>query len=107
MAHILEIILGKLAPGGIAYFQIPTYLANYTFSADSYLDSTAPVGDVEVHCVPQLELLELIARAECRVLEIREDSALGAGTISNTLAVTEKRQAGMIAHASRPVSCPG
>ena len=85
MAHILEIILGKLAPGGIAYFQIPTYLANYTFSADSYLDSTAPVGDVEVHCVPQLELLELIARAECRVLEIREDSALGAGTISNTL----------------------
>ncbi len=91
MAHVLEIILGKLAPGGIAYFQIPTYLARYEFSAASYLDSTAPVGDVEVHCVPQAALFEIVERAGCRVLEIREDSALGADAISNTLLLRKNK----------------
>ena len=85
MAHILESILHQLAPGGIAYFQIPTYLANYSFAADTYLDSATPVGNVEVHCIPQTALFAIIERTGCRILEIREDSALGANAISNRL----------------------
>ena len=92
MAHVLEILLNKLAPGGIAYFQIPTYQVNYEFSASAYLESPVPLGDVEVHCVPQAALFALIERTGCRILEIREDSALGADTISNRL-LLKKRDA--------------
>jgi SAM-dependent methyltransferase len=85
MARILETILHQLAPGGIAYFQIPTYLTNYAFSASTYLESAAPVGNVEVHCIPQTALFAIIERTGCRVLEIREDGCLGANAISNRI----------------------
>jgi SAM-dependent methyltransferase len=85
MAFILETILKKLMPGGVAYFQIPTYLRNYNFSASAYLNSEAPVGDVEVHCVPQGALFDIIGRTGCRIVEIREDSSLGENAISNRL----------------------
>lgn len=90
MAHILEVVLNKLNPGGIAYFQIPTYLRDYQFLASAYLDSVAPVGDVEVHCVPQPVLFEIIERTGCQVLEIREDAALGEPVISNRLLLKKR-----------------
>ena len=91
MAHILELILTRLAPGGIAYFQIPTYQLGYRFSATEYLESKPPVADVEVHCVPQPDLFAILARTGCDVLEMREDDALGAPTISNRLFVRKRR----------------
>jgi SAM-dependent methyltransferase len=90
MAFILETILRKLAPGGIAYFQIPSYIVNYSFSAAQYLASENPIGDVEVHCLPQRALFDIIDRTGCRVREIREDGAIGTFAISNRLLI-EKR----------------
>jgi len=87
MAFILETILTKLTRGGIAYFQIPTYILDYRFSVDDYLVSENPVGQVEVHCLPQTALFEIIARTGCRVLEMREDGAIGALAISNRLLI--------------------
>ena len=87
MAFILKTILTRLAPGGIAYFQIPTYIVNYKFSAPAYLDSEHPPGEVEVHCLPQTALFDIIELTGCRILEIREDGAVGAFAISNRLLI--------------------
>jgi SAM-dependent methyltransferase len=87
MAFILETILQRLLPGGVAYFQIPTYIVNYEFIADRYLDTENPPGKVEVHCMPQTALFDIIGRAGCRILEMREDGAIGANAISNRVLV--------------------
>jgi len=90
IGFILETILNRLNPGGIAYFQIPTYITNYEFEAEAYLASEPVWGKVGVHCLPQDILFHIIERAGCRVLEMREDDAVGALAISNRLLVRKK-----------------
>jgi SAM-dependent methyltransferase len=87
MKVLLGIILEKLNPGGIAYFQIPTYALNYQFAAENYLTTVHPAKSVEVHCLPQRELFKIISQAGCEILEIREDGAVGAASISNRILV--------------------
>jgi SAM-dependent methyltransferase len=88
MAYMLTRLLGKLRPGGIGFFQLPTYRLGYSFSAEEYLKK-APSNDIEMHVFPQRPLLELVQRCGCRILEIREDGATGEtySQISNTLLV--------------------
>lgn len=90
IAAVLEILLKKLSPGGIGYFQVPTYLVNYRFWPDTYLSTEQPPGVPEMHLIPQSALFRLIERAGCRVLEIREDGAAGAAAISNRLLVEKE-----------------
>ncbi len=72
----------------MAFFQVPTYKAGYRFCIDDYLDLTN-VTDMEMHYFPQAALLDLVAEQGCRVLEIREDDAIGLSitAVSNTLLV--------------------
>jgi len=92
IGFILEKILDRLNPGGIAYFQVPTYIMNYQFDAEQYLASEPVEGEVEVHCLPQEALFRIIDRTGCKVLEIREDGAIGFQAISNRL-LLQKRPA--------------
>jgi SAM-dependent methyltransferase len=85
ICHMLRTVLGKLNPGGIAYFQIPTYTLGYSFDPEAYLSVPAVLGVPEMHVVPQPVLLGLVAEAGCRVLEMREDGATGGPFISNRL----------------------
>lgn len=85
MKVLLTKILGKLNPGGVAYFQIPTYALNYEFSARSCLETKNPPKRVEVHFLPRPELFQIIRSTGCDVLEVREDGAVGAAAISNRL----------------------
>ena len=87
ICHMLRIVLGKLNPGGIAYFQIPTYARGYSFDAARHLSIPIALGVPEMHVVPQPVLLQLIADTGCRVLEMREDDASGGTFISNRLLV--------------------
>lgn len=91
MVHLLRGLLHKLRPGGIAWFQLPTYKAGYRFDVASYLsqDNTTVM---EMHVLPQRNLLELLAQADCEVLEMREDDAVGLSThmLSNTLLVQKR-----------------
>ena len=75
MAMILRRAFTMLAPGGIALFQIPTYINGYRFDSASYLRSPPPDA-TEVHVLPQQEVLALAREAECDVLEIREDCSV-------------------------------
>jgi SAM-dependent methyltransferase len=88
MVRLLEDLLWQLNPGGVAYFQVPTYKAGYRFAMADYLEADND-STMEMHFLPQDALLDLIARCRCRVLEIREDDAIGGGanTVSNTLLV--------------------
>jgi SAM-dependent methyltransferase len=91
MGFLLTRLLGKLRPGGVGYFQIPTYRSGYAFAAEKYLASPAN-NKIEMHVYPQRALLDLVRRCGCQILEIREDGNAGESMsqISNTLFV-EKR----------------
>lgn len=88
MARLLTDLLGQLRPGGVAYFQVPTYGAGYRFVVSEYLERPNTT-EMEMHYFPQAALLELLAGQRCRLLELREDDAIGlsASAVSNTLLV--------------------
>jgi cyclopropane fatty-acyl-phospholipid synthase-like methyltransferase len=83
--------LNSLAYGGLAYFQIPTYMPGYSFDAGEYIDGQASSGGIEMHLLPQTNVFEIIEQTGCRTLEVREDDYTGnTYFISNTFLV-EKR----------------
>jgi SAM-dependent methyltransferase len=84
--YILEQLLAQLNPNGLAYFQIPTYKIGYSFSVEQYLNSD-DMPEMEMHYLPQDQLFSMIAKANCTILEIREDTAIGPSlsAISNTI----------------------
>jgi 2-polyprenyl-3-methyl-5-hydroxy-6-metoxy-1,4-benzoquinol methylase len=88
IAATLKTILSKLRPGGVAYFQVPTYKKNYCFRIDEYITKASKICGMEMHLIPQHLLFELLNQANCRLLECREDScAEHCETISNSILV--------------------
>jgi len=83
IAMILRRMFAMLAPGGIAVFQVPTYVPGYRFDVAQYL-AAPKQGTIEVHCLPQPVVFRLAAEAGCRSLEVREDSAVGFPWLSDT-----------------------
>jgi len=81
--------LDGLAPFGIAVFQLPTYAVNYRFSTAQYLASVDSQPEIEMHCLPQSTLLQIIADTGCRLREIREDNSVDIPRlwVSNTVVV--------------------
>lgn len=73
---LLRAALRALAPGGLALFQLVTWIEGYGFEPEAYF--AAPRGGVmELHALPQPELFALIGETGCRLRELRE--APGAG----------------------------
>jgi len=71
MRHLLGLGLAGLMRGGVAMFQIPTWLEGYRFSVADYLAATEPPA-MEMHALPQPAVFATIAAAGCEVLEVRE-----------------------------------
>ena len=88
--HLLRTILGKLNPGGLAYFQVPTYALKYEFNVDKYLATQVRLGEPEMHVIPQHEVYELAQETRCRVLEVREDAASGWSFVSNRFLIQKR-----------------
>lgn len=88
IGELLRKGLGALRPGGIAVFQVPSYISGYSFSLREWLATDHPL-DMQMHCLPQARIFELIAHSGCAVLEVREDSAVGVRRrmVSNTFTV--------------------
>jgi trans-aconitate methyltransferase len=87
IAMILARLLAGLAPGGVAYFQVPVWLPGYRFRVADYLAQLEP-GGMEMHALPQRRLLQIVQDAGCMVRDLVEDP-LGPlfGGVSNTLLV--------------------
>ena len=91
MALLLRTCLSKLRSGGVGYFQLPTYHFGYRFQADEYLANLPGEGQMEMHVLPQAELLQLVQDCGCAVLEMREDGyTADINGISNTLLVRKR-----------------
>ncbi|MEJ1978969.1 MAG: class I SAM-dependent methyltransferase [Acetobacteraceae bacterium] len=87
IAAILTRVLERLEPGGIGFFQLPVWIPGYRFRIADYLADLRPDA-MEMHALPQRDLLAVVQAAGCRVLELREDPmGLNFGGISNTLLV--------------------
>jgi SAM-dependent methyltransferase len=92
MAYMLKTVLLKLRPGGIGYFQLPTYILGYRFSALDYLSQLTHTGRMEMHVLPQDVLFDLIEKSGCQLLEVREDNKAGiAKGVSNTVLIRKRR----------------
>ena len=76
MAWMLRTLLSRLRSGGVAFLQIPTYRNGYMFEAERYLHSTPPTT-LEMHFLPQYEVFRVVDQANCRCLEVREDTMVG------------------------------
>jgi hypothetical protein len=88
ISNLIRSALQALRPGGIGIFQVPTYILGYRFNlAEWFVEEHAL--DMQMHCLPQRKIFEIIARANCIPLEIREDDATGAPEkfLSNTFIV--------------------
>ncbi|HKK56287.1 class I SAM-dependent methyltransferase [Marinobacter sp.] len=73
--YILDILLTKIRPNGIAYFQLPTFIPDYKFTARTYL-RTKPQS-MEMHAVPMRDVLELLREHGFQVLEVLQDPFTG------------------------------
>ena len=71
MRHLLGLGLTSLVRGGVAMFQLPTWLAGYRFTVAGYLAAQEPPV-MEMHALPQPVVFATIAAAGCDVLEVRE-----------------------------------
>jgi SAM-dependent methyltransferase len=85
IATLIRSALKALKPGGIAMFQVPTYIAGYSFDLNNWL-TTDQTLVMEMHCVPQDAVMEIILTSGCRILSVREDGCSNAtiGMVSNT-----------------------
>jgi SAM-dependent methyltransferase len=81
-----------LKPGGIAYFQVPTYRVDYEFRLAGYLRDQVGRKEMEMHAFPQARVFEIFAEAGSVPLSVVEDGATGnrRGERSNTF-VFQKR----------------
>ncbi len=89
IAELIRRALASLRPGGVAIFQVPTFIADYQFNLKDWLQAMAD-SRVHMHCVPQTLVIELIFSQGCKLLEIREDGFAGSPDtiISNTFVVS-------------------
>jgi hypothetical protein len=88
IAHILRMLLRSLRPGGVAYFQVPTYRSGYTFDSHRYLTDDVTPGAFEMHLLPQSVVFQVVEQEGCAVLEVQPDHWVGRPEwLSNTFLV--------------------
>lgn len=89
MAFIVEGLIRSLNPGGIAFFQVPTYRQGYEFSVAPYLAMDATNREMEMHVLPQSRIFEIAQHASARVLEVIDDGWTGIRfkEVSNTFVI--------------------
>jgi len=73
---ILRRAFEGLKPAGVAYFQVPTYSIDYSFSLQEYLDRMTDRG-MEMHFVPQRAILDLASAHGLRPMEVSPDGCVG------------------------------
>lgn len=84
--QVVSAFANMLRPGGIAYFQVPTYRADYEFRLPEYVRDQMGKREMEMHVLPQETIFELFLDSGCRPLSVVEDGCTGLrrGERSNT-----------------------
>jgi SAM-dependent methyltransferase len=92
MADLLGRLCAALRPGGLIYFQVPVALRNYTFDLEKYLAAPPAHGQMEMHCLPQRDVFQILADHQVDLLEMLPDYGIGSCGLSATF-FGRKRQA--------------
>jgi SAM-dependent methyltransferase len=89
---ILRQFMKSLNPGGVAYFQLPTYLMGYSFSQENYLSEHGARREMEMHYFPQKKVFEIIRQEGGKLIEVMEDAWTGGRykEVSNTFLVQKE-----------------
>jgi len=77
MVRLLNTFLGRLNPGGIAFFQVPCFLYDYNFSAADYLQGRGMLKEMEMHALPQRFVFELLESNGLTPLEVTPYPRIG------------------------------
>lgn len=83
---ILSTVLSSMRTGGLAFFQVPTYMSGYEFDVERYIESPTSGKDMEMHLLPQSEVFRIAQVTNCLPLEVQPDWLTGmwGAWISNT-----------------------
>jgi 2-polyprenyl-3-methyl-5-hydroxy-6-metoxy-1,4-benzoquinol methylase len=84
--RIIVQFMKALNPGGVAFFQLPTYKEGYRFLVEEYLGEESPQAEMEMHVLPQHAVFEIVREGNGRLLEVVEDFSTSWG-LSNTFLV--------------------
>ena len=84
--RVIVQFLKALNPGGVAFFQLPTYKEGYQFLLEEYLSEESPQEEMEMHVLPQRAVFEIVREENCKILEVVEDFSTSWG-LSNTFLV--------------------
>jgi SAM-dependent methyltransferase len=86
--QLIKNALASLNPGGVAVFQVPTYIIGYSFRIQEWL-SRDHAMDMQMHCIPQEAVFKLTEASGCSILEVREDNSCGDASLylSNTFVI--------------------
>lgn len=90
MKETLESMLLRVMNSGAAMFQLPVYMRDYDFSLGEYL--TTPSKGMEMHCLPQREVFQILDKTGFNLQEVRETNDIGqyGDWISNTFFAIKK-----------------
>jgi 2-polyprenyl-3-methyl-5-hydroxy-6-metoxy-1,4-benzoquinol methylase len=95
---IIDLIIRQfiriLNPGGIAFFQVPTYRSGYTFSLQNYLRNETRTRNMEMHALPQKQIFEIVRQEGGKIIEVVEDILTGAvpcREMSNTFIIQKAK----------------
>lgn len=90
IADILSATFNGLNPGGCAFFQLPTYLVDYSWYYQEYLNQPLSFDPMGIHVLPQSSVFRLAEAAGSALLEVQPDHCIGAPIgISNTFVVAK------------------
>lgn len=78
MCWLLDKFLSSVKKGGVALFQIPCHLYDYTFNTIEYLRSPTSLTDMEMHALPQSHVISVLSRNGFRLLEVLPYPRIGA-----------------------------
>ena len=82
----IQQFMRALSPGGIAFFQVPTYQEGYRFVPKEYLDDMSSEAEIEMHLLPQAKVFDIVRDENCQLIEVLEDLSASWG-MSNTFLV--------------------
>jgi SAM-dependent methyltransferase len=77
MYKLLDELLSRLNEGGVAYFQLPCFLFNYSFDVETYLANGSAVGGMEMHALPQKYIFELFEKHGITLIEVTPNAGIG------------------------------
>ena len=75
--EILKTAFSGIRSGGVAFFQVPIYSSDYSFNLRAFMEKEAIAKSMEMHFLPQKDILQLASAHGMELMEVRTDNLVG------------------------------